>query len=443
MKLRGKQIAILGAGSSGIAAAALAVREGGVVTAYDNGDAERLAGAVASFAALGVNLYTANEALNPEGQFDLTVISPGIDLAWPIAQTFAERSMELIGEIEFAWRFCDAPVIAITGTNGKTTTTTLIDEMIRAAGLNSVAAGNIGLPFSEVVRSEVHYDWIVLEVSSFQLETIVRFSPSVAIWVNFAPDHLDRYADLEAYRQAKLRIFLNRTATQLAIVKAEDNLGLDGSVTTFSAFSDEGNWCYREGGILEHRDNGRRFSFENCELLGKHNAENVMAALAVAERLGLDWGKVDDCISRFRPPAHRCEKVGEKDGVIYVNDSKSTNLHSLASALRGQVSPVVLIAGGKDKGLNFGELREEVAERVRAVVCLGEIKEHLMSSWSDLLPCHPVDSVPDAVAKARELAESGDLVLFSPGTSSFDMFSGYVARGDAFREAVTSLSESV
>jgi UDP-N-acetylmuramoylalanine--D-glutamate ligase len=129
--------------------------------------------------------------------------------------------------------------------------------------------------------------------------------------------------------------------------------------------------------------------------------------------------------------------------VIYVNDSKSTNLHSLASALRGQVSPVVLIAGGKDKGLNFGELREEVAERVRAVVCLGEIKEHLMSSWSDLLPCHPVDSVPDAVAKARELAESGDLVLFSPGTSSFDMFSGYVARGDAFREAVTSLSESV
>jgi UDP-N-acetylmuramoylalanine--D-glutamate ligase len=443
MKLRGKQIAILGAGSSGLAAAALAVREGAVVTAYDNGDADRLAAAVSSFAALGVNLYTANEALAPEGQFDLTVISPGIDLAWPIARTFADCSAELIGEIEFAWRFCDAPVIAITGTNGKTTTTTLIDEVIRAAGLKSVAAGNIGLPFSEVVLSGEHYDWIVLEVSSFQLETIVRFAPSIAIWMNFAPDHLDRYADLEAYRQAKLRIFLNRPASQLAIVKLEDELALDGPVTTFSAYREDGSWFYREGGILENRENGRRFSFGSCELLGKHNAENVMVALAVAERLGLDWGRVEDCITRFLPPAHRCEKVGEVDGVRYVNDSKSTNLHSLASALSGQVSPVVLIAGGKDKGLNFRELREMVSQRVRAVVCLGEIREHLMESWGDQLPCYPVVSLSEAVSKARELAAPGDIVLFSPGTSSFDMFSGYAARGDAFREAVTTLSKSV
>ena len=217
MDLQGKRIAVLGAGSSGYAAAALAVSRGALVEAYDSGSADKLAPAVAKFAAFGVTLTCGEAALAPTGPFDLTVISPGIDTAWPIAVAFTAVSSELIGEIEFADRLCDVPVIAITGTNGKTTTTALITAMLNACWLKAIAAGNIGLAYSEVVLSGERYDWIVLEVSSFQLETIVNFATQIAVWMNFAPDHMDRYATLADYYAAKYRLFENLTASSLVI----------------------------------------------------------------------------------------------------------------------------------------------------------------------------------------------------------------------------------
>jgi UDP-N-acetylmuramoylalanine--D-glutamate ligase len=439
MDLQGKRIAVLGAGSSGYAAAALAVSRGAFVEAYDSGSEEKLAPAVAKFSGLGVPLICGDEAISPAGSFDLAVISPGIDTAWPIARVFAAASSELIGEIEFADRLSDVPVIAITGTNGKTTTTALIAAMLNACGIRAIAAGNIGLAYSEVISSGVSYDWVVLEVSSFQLETIADFAPEIAIWTNFAPDHMDRYATLADYYAAKYRLFENLTASSLVIHKLECDLGaLPGEIVTFSAFADGGRFRYGQGSIHD-QESGAVFPFSEGTLQGKHNAENVMAALAVASHLGLPREAVQSAVNSFEAPPHRCEKVAAIDGVLYLNDSKSTNLHSLESALMGQETPVVLIVGGKNKGLDFSELREVAGRTTRVAVCIGEIAQHIATAWDGAVSCRLATDVPAAVQLASELARSGDVVLFSPGTSSFDMFSGYEARGLAFREAVTAL----
>jgi UDP-N-acetylmuramoylalanine--D-glutamate ligase len=441
MELKGKSVAVLGAGGSGFAAAALALSHGATVAAYDTGNSEKLFPASERFAGIGVSLTCGDAALTPGQEFDVTIISPGIDESWPIAQAFLGASEELIGEIEFAYRLSDVPVVAITGTNGKTTTTSLVTDMINGAGLNAVAAGNIGRAYSDVAMSGGDYDWIVLEVSSFQLETIRQFSPEVAVWMNFAPDHLDRYDGLEDYRSAKLRIFENGGEGTRAICKLEDKVGDRWDRVTFSAFNEGGDYRYDSGRIL-HDASGRSFDFAAVELQGKHNAENVMVALAVADHLGIAWDEISGAVSAFKAPAHRCEKVAEIDGVLYLNDSKSTNLHSLESALAGQEAPMVLIVGGKQKGLDFGELTELINEEVKAVVCIGEIGEEIAALWKDASSCRVAGSVEEATQFAAEAAESGDIVLFSPGTSSFDMFPGYEVRGEAFKEAVGTLGHA-
>ena len=438
MNFSGKNIAILGAGGSGYAAAALALSCGAKASVFDSGNPEKLAPAVARFDALGAPLTCGEAALSAPGSFDFTVISPGIDSAWPIAKAFSEASGELIGEIEFAWRAAGegrAPVIGITGTNGKTTTTSLVAEMLQAAGKKVVAAGNIGLPYCDVVRSGESHDWVVLELSSFQLETVSQFSPRIAVWMNFAPDHMDRYATLKDYFDAKFRIFENLSPDALAVHKLECELDLAGRSSRFSAFSAGGDFSY-EGGAIRHQKSGRSFDFVTVELQGKHNAENVMAALAVADELGIDWELVAPAIRAFRAPAHRCEKVASLGGVLFLNDSKSTNLHSLESALNGQEEPVILIAGGKNKGLDFAELREVAGRMVRECICIGEISGHIASVWKGAVPCRSAMSVEEAVLMSRTIARPGEIVLFSPGTSSFDMFTGYEARGRAFRDAV-------
>lgn len=440
MELTGKQVAVLGAGGSGYAAAALARARGAEVCVFDSGAAEKLATAREGLDGIGVPLVCGADALEPPHEYDYCVVSPGIDLAWPIARSFAAVSGEVLGEIELAWRLGSAPVIGITGTNGKTTTTSLIESVLKASGLRAIAAGNIGLPYSEVVLSGAEYDWIVLELSSFQLETISTFAPRVAVWMNFAPDHMDRYRSVEDYHAAKMRIFDNLDADSLAICKLESDLHPVARTVRFSAFSDEADLVYEDGEILD-RACGRRFAFRPCTLQGKHNAENVMAALAVMDELGIAWDDVAPAITGFQAPPHRCELVGEIDGVRYLNDSKSTNLHSLSSALAGQESSTVLIVGGKEKGLDFAELRDVLgSSTVREVLCIGEIGERIAAAWEGIVPCHYLaDRSADldvCVATARSLARPGEVVLFSPGTSSFDMFANYVARGEAFRQAV-------
>ena len=441
MDLIGKKVAVLGAGGSGLAAAALALSHGATVSAFDSGDTLRLSTAVERFAELGVVLTCGDNALFPPNDYDVSIISPGIDARWPIARAFSKVSKELIGEVEFAFRLSEIPVVAITGTNGKTTTTSLVAHMINGSGLKAIAAGNIGRAYSDVVASREEFDWIVLEISSFQLETIKTFSPEVVVWMNFAADHLDRYESLEVYRNAKLRVFKNGGEGRQAICKFEENVGSDWSRTTFSAFSQGGDFSFEEG-IIYEKKTGRSFDFIQAELQGRHNAENVMVSLAVADCIGISWNDIERPVKSFRAPQHRCEKVTEIGGVLYLNDSKSTNLHSLESAIAGQEAPLVLIVGGKQKGLDFSALAELAGERARAAICIGEIKEEIANSWSKQITCRIAEDINEAVDMAAEAAESGDIVLFSPGTSSFDMFSGYEERGDAFKMAVHSLPDS-
>lgn len=438
MNLKGQRVAILGAGGSGLAAAALALACGAQVDAFDSGNSEKLSAAMERFEEVGVTLTTGDAALVQTVHYDLTVMSPGIALSWPIARAFSDASDELIGEIEFAFRANKAPIIAITGTNGKTTTTSLITEMLNAAGLKAIAAGNIGLPFSEVVRSGKVYDWVVLELSSFQLETISSFAAPIAIWLNFAPDHMDRYDSVEDYRAAKERLFMNRLDEAVAIVRKGEPVAAEWQQIDFSAFESESDYYYSNKEIC-HLDSTEHFDFSSCELQGRHNAENMMVALAVADHLSIQRDSIVPALQSFLPPSHRCEKVGEKSGVTFVNDSKSTNLHSLESALSGQDEPVVLVAGGKEKGLDFSTLNELVSGKVKHAVCIGEIAPTILEQWSSLVSCELAEDLTAATEKAFAAAIEGDVVLFSPGTSSFDMFSGYEARGDAFREAVANL----
>ncbi|MCB1086112.1 MAG: UDP-N-acetylmuramoyl-L-alanine--D-glutamate ligase [Verrucomicrobiae bacterium] len=436
----GQRIAILGAGTSGIAAARLAVATGAAwVGVYDSGDPAKLGPSIQKLSGEGIEVVAGDAALHAPDGLDVVVVSPGIDTRWPIAKAFAATGAPLIGEIEFAWRQCRCPVIAITGTNGKTTTTELTAAVLTAAGLKTVAAGNYGVAFSEVMLSGESFDMVTLEVSSFQLETIETFKPKVAVWMNFAPDHMDRYDSVEDYLGAKLRVFQNQGAEDFAVVNAaEVPDGIRSQMVSFSAFGTPADYELANGWICHQGT--PILDFRSARLKGRHNAENIMAAIGAAHCLGVSFDQVVGAVSAYTPPRHRCEPVGEVDGKVFINDSKATNIHALASSLRGQEEPVVLIVGGKNKGLDYSEMIPSLAEKVTRAVCMGEIGSQIADLWRGEVPCEVAVSMDEAVRLAATAATPGQTILFSPGTSSFDMYSGYAERGDAFKSAVERLA---
>jgi UDP-N-acetylmuramoylalanine--D-glutamate ligase len=329
-------------------------------------------------------------------------------------------------------------VIAITGTNGKTTTTEMLAQMLNACGQRTIACGNIGKPLSDVVRRQKDFDVLTVEVSSFQLETIQTFRPSVALWLNFAPDHLDRYRSVADYRAAKLRIFDNQTEEDVAVVNAAEILPkIRARPITFSAYTDRADFRLVEGSIVY--DNQIVLRLADTKLRGAHNIENLMATLAAGRARGLSFEQMVPPLSAYEPQPHRCEFVRRVGGVEYVNDSKATNLDAVEKALAAQSKPVVLIAGGKDKGFTFEPLRSLVKEKVKSTVLIGEMAERISRDWSAAVPCEIAGSLADAVERAHAAARPGDVVLFSPGTSSFDMFKSYADRGDQFRALVHAL----
>jgi UDP-N-acetylmuramoylalanine--D-glutamate ligase len=331
-----------------------------------------------------------------------------------------------------------SPVIAVTGTNGKTTTTELLAQMLNACGQRTIACGNIGKPLSEVAREKKQFDVLTVEVSSFQLETIQTFRPSISLWLNFAPDHLDRYRSVAAYRAAKLRIFENQTADDVAIVNAIERVPeIRARTITFSAYVDRADFRLTEGTIVYRNEAVLRLS--DTKLHGLHNIENLMATLAAGMARGLSFSEMVPPLSAYEPRPHRCEFVREVGGVGYVNDSKATNLDAVEKALRAQTKPVILIAGGKDKGFTFDPLRSLVKERVRSTILIGEMAESIGRSWSGAVKAEIANSLADAVERAHAVAKPGEVVLFSPGTSSFDMFKSYADRGDQFRALVQAL----
>jgi UDP-N-acetylmuramoylalanine--D-glutamate ligase len=437
MNLDRTRAAVLGLGTSGEAAARLLHQRGASVTVFDSGSPN--AQKVRTLQDLGILVITGEAADMAEADYDLTILSPGIDPVVPLVQNFRRQGASLIGELELAFRFCQRPVIAITGTNGKTTTTQLIESMLNATGHRTVACGNIGMPFAEAVLRQGEFDIFTVEVSSFQLETISTFRPDIAVWLNLTPDHLDRYPNMAEYRTAKLRIFENQKSNDYAVTNYADHLpGLVARQTTFSAYSKEADF-FLQGDTIRFRGE-QILELKETQLSGIHNAENLMAALGTAQAINIPWEKAKYGLKDYRLLPHRCEKVGEIDGVIFINDSKATNLDALVKALDSQLKPVVLIVGGKDKGFEFDSIAGLVHEKAKHAVLIGEMAGRIFQSWSKVVPCSCAKTLPAAVEEARQRSLPGDVVLFSPGTSSFDMFKNYADRGNQFREIVQELA---
>jgi UDP-N-acetylmuramoylalanine--D-glutamate ligase len=424
---------------SGTAAALLLRSEGAEVTVLDSAEESKLLkSTIENLRNRGVTVRTGSAAESDSSRFDFVVLSPGIDPESPLAANFSSRRIETMGELELGWRSVRAPVIAITGTNGKTTTTELLAQMLNACGQRTIACGNIGKPLCEVALEDRDLDVLTVEVSSFQLETISTFRPSVSVWLNFAPDHLDRYRSVAEYRAAKLRIFENQTADDVAVINAGESLPKIGARTvSFSAYTDQAD-LRLEGGSIVY-ENRPVLRMADTKLRGLHNIENLMATLAVGLARGLTFDKMVPPLQAFVPRPHRCEFVREVGGVAYVNDSKATNLDAVEKALLAQNRKVILIAGGKDKGFTFETLRPIVSEKARSVILIGEMATRICQDWQGALPCEIAVSLADAVERAHALAEAGEVVLFSPGTSSFDMFKSYADRGDQFRALVQAL----
>lgn len=441
--LTGQNIAVLGAGRSGLGAARLVRKLGGTAVVFDDGDPVKLQGAVQNLTSDGFTSVIGLDAARAcivSTTFSLVVTSPGLDASWPLPSLFTSAGVPLIGEIEFAWQNTTIPAVAITGTNGKTTTTELTALILNECGHKTLPCGNYGLALCEVVQSGEAYDVLTVEVSSFQLETITTFHPTVAVWLNFAPDHLDRYPDVESYYKAKLRVFENLTAEDWVILRHGEDIGdVAAKRITFSAERgvDSADFVYRDEAIWFRGE--RVAGARDTKLRGRHNIENLMASLAIGWTRGLSFAQMMEAAAKYEPARHRCELVRVVDGREYINDSKATNLHALEACLKSQDEPVVLIAGGKEKGLDYSPFRSLLKEKVSALVTLGEIGQNLADLFQDLVPVRVVKTVPESVQAATAMAASGQTIIFSPGTSSFDMFSGYAERGNVFRDAVLAL----
>jgi UDP-N-acetylmuramoylalanine--D-glutamate ligase len=441
-RYKNQNIAVLGAGLSGSAAALLLRSESAQVTVLDSAEEKNLLkSTIDNLRTQGVSVICGVAADEDSSAYQTAILSPGIDPASPLARNFLSRGIEVISELELGWRSCETPVIAVTGTNGKTTTTELLAQMLNACGQRTIACGNIGKPLSEVARERQPFDVLTVEVSSFQLEAIETFHPSISLWLNFAPDHLDRYRSVADYRAAKLRIFENQTDTDVAVVNAIEKFpAIRPRKITFSAYSDQADFQLSDGAIVYQNQAVLRLS--DTKLRGLHNIENLMAALAAGMARGLSFPQMAPALRNYEPRPHRCEFVREVDGVDYVNDSKATNLDAVEKALRAQTKPVVLIAGGKDKGFTFDPLRSLVKEKVQSTILIGEMADSIRRSWSGAVECEIANSLADAVERAHASAKHGEVVLFSPGTSSFDMFKSYADRGDQFRALVQALPQT-
>lgn len=431
-------VVIAGAGVSGRSAAALALARGAAVILVDSAaDEGALRRRLRPLEERGVACRLGPEALAFDEPADLLVLSPGVPTDSELVRRLQKATgAPLMGEIEFASRFWDRPVFGITGTNGKTTSTGLTAHIMNHCGVRCVAAGNYGRPFCDVVLEKESFDCVALELSSFQLETIESFHPGISVWLNFAPDHMDRYRSVEEYRRAKQALFRNQTEDDWAIINAVEGPGiaLRPRTLTLSSSTGDADFTLRGDAVCFAGEEVCRMPESN--LRGKHNAENIMAAFAVGHAHGLSFADMRRGLGGFHPHPHRCELVGEGHGVEFINDSKATNHHALRSSLRAQTRPVILIAGGKDKGLPCDELRPLLGPGVTRVIAIGEIRHALESVCRGAVAFDKAETLEEAVRLAFAAASPGDTVLFSPGTSSFDMFTNYEERGNAFRNLV-------
>lgn len=378
---------------------------------------------------------------------DFIVVSPGVSLREPVIMSAREKGIEVIGDIELFMREVDAPVLAITGSNGKSTVTALVGDMCWQQGLNSVVAGNIGIPVLDVLRNqELHPDCFILELSSFQLETVTSLTSRAAAILNLSEDHMDRYPDFDEYVAAKIRIF---SGDGIAVVNRGDQRLMNAlpAGKPFVSFGYNAPPGIHDYGLLQCdgdtwlvRGDQKLLPADQVPLAGRHNLLNVLAAMALAEQVGVDDEACAEAIRKYQGLPHRMELVARENGVSWINDSKATNVGAAAAALEGLSNSVILIAGGDGKGADFSALKTPIAQHARAVVLLGRDADIIADVVPDTVPVFKASDMRDAVTRARSLAVEGDYVLLSPACASFDMYTNFEERGEDFTSLVKELT---
>ncbi|ABZ84614.1 udp-n-acetylmuramoylalanine--d-glutamate ligase, putative [Heliomicrobium modesticaldum Ice1] len=446
----GRKTLVVGAGKSGIAAARTLARLGAAVTLCDTKTLEDLPFRK-ELEAAGVVLHGGGYPSLREGGFREVVMSPGVPLTVPPAREAQEQGLAITGELEIAYCLSLAPFIAITGTNGKTTTTSLVGAILKAAGRNPFVGGNIGQPLVEEAQRLTADRWVVAEVSSFQLETTDQFHPRASLILNITPDHLDRHGDMENYRAIKARIFRNQGSEDITVLNYDDplvrTLAADcrSRVLFFSRLQKMEHGAYVDGGMIRFagpEGDMAVAAVDRLQIKGAHNVENALAACALTVGLGIAPAVVAQAMIDFQPVEHRMEPVGTVEGVAYVNDSKGTNPDASIKAIESYDRPVILIAGGKNKGSDFSELAEIIKKRVKAVVLVGQAAPVLEAALrkAGVEAIKLVDTFDATVLEAAQMAEPGDVVLLSPACASLDMFPNYEVRGQVFKDLVRQLA---
>jgi UDP-N-acetylmuramoylalanine--D-glutamate ligase len=449
MEFYGKRILIIGLGKSGISACRWLVKEGADVTIGDIQPEKALNVELLGEAQkLGAKLEIGEHRKETFIRSDMIIVSPGVPLDIAPLEAAREKRIPIIGEMELASRLFDTPILAVTGTNGKTTSVGLLESMLRRAGAKLFVGGNIGTPVMDYVLGERDADYVILEVSSFQLDTMEQFRPELALLLNISPDHLDRYTDYGAYVQSKLKIFRNQGPGHFAVLNDDD--------AELSAFNPQGGMSVLRYGMkrkvhrnayLEDRaimarlpgEEKQYFDIEKFQLPGRHNLENLMGTLLAGLALGVRQEVIQESINSFQGLPHRLELVGRKKGIEFYDDSKATNVDSAIRSIESFDRSIILIAGGRHKGADYTPLVRAAKGRVKCAIFLGEAKNLMAASFKDIIPFELVDNMDDAVSRAYLKAKADNVVLLAPACSSFDMYTDYSHRGRVFKQKVKSL----
>jgi len=448
MEVKGKKISVIGAARSGLGAAKLVKKLGGIPFVSDFSPEEKVKESLNQLKKENIN-YEFGGHTDRVYDSALMIISPGVPNDSSVVQNARGKGIKLISEVEFAYHYCKGKIIAITGTNGKTTTTSLCGHVFNTCGYKTHVAGNIGLAFSEIVLDIKEGEFVSLEVSSFQLDLIENFKPALALILNITPDHLNRYENsLQKYAESKQKIYWNQDENDFLILNKDSETVIKYLVDHksksfyFSLNEEPKNGCYYSGDSVIFRMNDNetfRCLRNDINIRGEHNLANAMAVICAAKVFNLDNKRIIKGLQTFESVEHRLELVRQIDGVTYINDSKATNVDSVWYALKSFDEPILLILGGQDKGNDYEQIKLLVLEKVKKVYAIGSSAEKVFNFFHHDVKVEIEKSMEDAVKSASREAKSGDVVLLSPACASFDMFSNYEHRGKVFKEAVNKL----